>query len=339
MSEPKKDHAYRFSVIPGGAVTDRRLEPRDLQVLALIGRHTRNGGWVFRSQVKMARELSCGRASIQRSLDRLIDAGWMERRLRGRDGTPPDGSKQPFAAYFYRPVFDNVVPEECFSTFEDDEPEADAECAVDPPPAERCPPVGTPAQPDGHPGAQPCVGTKEGSLVESGGGGGDARARPLVSAQAFQVAEQVAAIAGLPDPKVWPPGWCGAPMRMQAMLDHGWSPELMLATARGVMAGKRDGPPDTIAYFERPFARAHARQADPLPSVTIVPRKPEVIHAEAAAGRAGPGASADWRARRDAFVVAHNELATFCDADDEGGGEGGAADAQPVPAARRGGAA
>jgi DNA-binding transcriptional ArsR family regulator len=88
----------RLSIIPAGAVTDRSLEPRDLQVLCLLGRHIDKAGWCVRSQVKMAGELDCGRSSVQRSLERLAEAGWIERKRRdgGNDG------EQQSAAYAYR---------------------------------------------------------------------------------------------------------------------------------------------------------------------------------------------------------------------------------------------
>lgn len=97
MSDP------RLSIIPAGAVTDARLEPRDLQVLCLLGRHTDNMGWCSRSQVKMARELSCGRATVQRALERLEEAGWIEHRPEIR----PDGGDR---AHFYRVILDVAEP-------------------------------------------------------------------------------------------------------------------------------------------------------------------------------------------------------------------------------------
>lgn len=89
----------RFSIIPAAAVTDRQLEPRDLQVLCLLGRHTDNRGWCCRSQVKMARELACGRATVQRSLTRLVDAGYLEHRAIYRDSGAD-------AAHEYRVLLD-----------------------------------------------------------------------------------------------------------------------------------------------------------------------------------------------------------------------------------------
>lgn len=93
---------YRFSIIPPGAIIDPRVTPRALQVLCLLGRHIDNGGWCSRSQVKMARELSCSRSAVQEACDILLEAEWIERRRNGRGATGPETSEQPFAAYSYR---------------------------------------------------------------------------------------------------------------------------------------------------------------------------------------------------------------------------------------------
>ena len=92
----------RFSIIPAAAVTDRRLQPIDLAVLCLLGRHTDNNGWCCRSQVKMARELDKGRATIKRALERLVETRYVEHRPKWRDSGAD-------AAHDYRVVID--VPE------------------------------------------------------------------------------------------------------------------------------------------------------------------------------------------------------------------------------------
>lgn len=153
----------RLSIIPAGAVTDRSLEPRDLQVLCLLGRHTDDLGWCFRSQVKMAAELDCSRASLQRSLDRLYEAGWVEKRLRNLGVGTPD-PKHPHAAHAYRVILDR--PDFIDETNDrPNEPSPDDFAYRDP----GCPPVGTPpeapseapAEPENeHPGALPSVGTR-----------------------------------------------------------------------------------------------------------------------------------------------------------------------------------
>jgi hypothetical protein len=153
MSKP------RLSIIPAGAIFDRSLEPRDLQVIGLLGCHTDKAGWCRRSQVKMAVQLGCGRASVQRSLERLCDAGWVQKKR------PPWSNEggQPSHSYMYRVVLDR----DDYVSLSNDDDEGDdsgsyAENADD---GVDCPPVGTPetegqgARPAGHPGAQPCVGT------------------------------------------------------------------------------------------------------------------------------------------------------------------------------------
>ncbi|TIL25584.1 MAG: helix-turn-helix domain-containing protein [Mesorhizobium sp.] len=105
----------RFSIIPADAVTDPALEGRDLQVLALLGRHTDNRGWCCRSQVKMSREISCGRATVQRSIARLVAAGYLEHRPINRE----NGGD---AAHEYRVVLDRpdaaTIPDEKTATVE-----------------------------------------------------------------------------------------------------------------------------------------------------------------------------------------------------------------------------
>ena len=144
----------RLSIIPAGAIFDRTLEGRDLQVLGLLGCHTDKAGWCRRSQVKMARQINCGRSSVQRSLDRLVDAGWVEKKR------PPGGNDegQPSASYMYRVILDRDDLVALTSEEADvDDAESHAETASD---EVECPPVGTTcAQHDGHPGAQPYVGT------------------------------------------------------------------------------------------------------------------------------------------------------------------------------------
>lgn len=138
-----------FSILPRAAVLDRRLKAQDLQVLALLGISidTRTG-WCTRSQVKMAREIGCGRATLQRSLSRLVEVGYVEQRPLVR----ADGGDR---AHEYRVLFDEVRP----AAFINDIDEFAAEAGGDGPSdaldsgsdeaenqaAPPCPPAGTPA--------------------------------------------------------------------------------------------------------------------------------------------------------------------------------------------------
>lgn len=99
-------------------------------------------------------------------------------------------------------------------------------------------------------------------------GGGSAR-EPLVSKSAYELADEVMVIAGV-DPAMVPPGWCGAPMRLQSMLTQGWQPEIIKIAVQQATTRKRDGPADSLAYFEKAIAREHAKQAAPLPTVKIL---------------------------------------------------------------------
>jgi hypothetical protein len=99
-------------------------------------------------------------------------------------------------------------------------------------------------------------------------GGGERMPECLISPEATSLASEVASLCGLNDPKNWPPGWCGAPLRVRSWLGQPrWTPEIILAVCREVMGKKRDGPPDTINYFEKAIARAVAKQAAPLPHI------------------------------------------------------------------------
>jgi len=149
----------RFSIIPAGAVTDRSLEPRDLQVLCLLGRHTDKAGWCVRSQVKMAQEIDCGRGSVQRSLTRLCEAGWVETKRRDTKVEAENG--RPSASHAYRVKLDrdDFAFESITNDAEGEAEESYAETASDGPEQ-----GGVPT--DGHPGAQPRMGT--GAHVEMG---------------------------------------------------------------------------------------------------------------------------------------------------------------------------
>ncbi|KQZ00887.1 hypothetical protein ASD45_08470 [Pseudolabrys sp. Root1462] len=249
----------RYSITPARAYTDARLEGRDLHVLGFLGMHTDKLGWCFLSQGTIATALRCGRATVQRSLDRLIDAGYVQKR--------EFIGARPHACHAYRVIMDLDDPEI--------EPPADAGADDDGGP--RCPPAGTSpggASPAGT-GAQPRPGTSDAEVPtharahndqDSGGSGGDARARSQISPEAFQLADEIGVIAGYPKRIDWPLGWCGAPERIDRWFKKGWRSETAIAVARAVMAGKRDGPPQTIQYFEKAIDREMARLSAPMPT-------------------------------------------------------------------------
>ncbi|WP_292295181.1 hypothetical protein [Mesorhizobium sp.] len=55
----------------------------------MLGRHTDDLGWCRKSQVKMADEMGCARATVFEAIERLVKAGYLERYVQeeqnGRD--------------------------------------------------------------------------------------------------------------------------------------------------------------------------------------------------------------------------------------------------------------
>jgi hypothetical protein len=100
------DFNYRFSIIPAAAVTDKDLSHTAFRVLCLLGRHTNDAGWCSRSQVKMARELGVGRATIYDAFQVLYERTYVERRPNGRGSRQPEEGEHPFSAYSYRVKLD-----------------------------------------------------------------------------------------------------------------------------------------------------------------------------------------------------------------------------------------
>lgn len=167
-------------------------------------------------------------------------------------------------------------------------------------------------------------------MEEEGGNDDGGDTRDNISRETLSLADDLAEIAGLGrDPKNLPPGWCGAPMRIQAWLDHGWSPELIRVGAREAMGRKRDGPPDTVNYFEKPIARAVAKQTSPLPVVVL--QTPKVIHGTAPDRSEQTG----WKRARDEFRDARADLKAAL-ADTSDGDESGGPNVRLVAAPGRG---
>lgn len=98
---------YRYSVIPAAAILDPDIKPRDLKILALLGRHTNKNGWCRRSQVTLANEARCVRSTVQASLDRLVKSGYVQIRLEGVKGkAAPEHGTQPYRSHSYRVLLD-----------------------------------------------------------------------------------------------------------------------------------------------------------------------------------------------------------------------------------------
>jgi hypothetical protein len=103
----------------------------------------------------------------------------------------------------------------------------------------------------------------------------DARARQapaksMISEAAWQIATEIGQEAGFHTPQDWPPGWVGAPMRVQGFLDGGYEPDVIKIGAIETLRKKRDGVPESFSYFDKPIAAARARAERPLPKLVEI---------------------------------------------------------------------
>lgn len=278
----------RYAIIPAGAVIDPDLEGNDLRVLCYLGTHTDKLGWCFLKQASIAAKLGIGRSTVQRSLARLVTAGWVQIKTAGEGA-------HPHACHAYRVIMDRDDIDFDPSEFAVEEPET----------PDRCPPVGTsmgevPAI-DGHLGAHVYMGTEGPSLNDLDDGGGVARAS-LLSPECFEIAREVGKLCGYAEPADWPPKWQSAHYRIQTWLGGGWSRENIIAAVTETMAGKRDGPPSSINYFDKPIAQFIARRNAPLPQVK--PNQPEVIDGKTPTATGWQQSRDNWRRTAAEFGAA-----------------------------------
>jgi hypothetical protein len=285
----------RYSIIPAGAVTDPNIERGDLRVLCYLGTCTDRLGWCYLAQGTIAEALECSRATVQRALARLVEAGWVQVRA-----STPAG--RPHASHAYRVIMDRDDPKVHTSEFAVEGVDEEGGCS----------PVHTPVPIQGEQGCPPRTGTgvpthtwAQNDQDSDLGGRDDARARGraiVVSPEAHRLSGEIGAIAGH-DPGFLPPRWVSdGAVRAQQMLDQGWDPDMLRETAREVMRAKRDGPPQSIRYFEQPFAKAHALRTRPapLPEAPTMDRTHETSSASAR--------TSGWQRSRDNFRDAFAEL-------------------------------
>lgn len=104
---------------------------------------------------------------------------------------------------------------------------------------------------------------------EGGGGDAGARGQSLISPDDFAFADRVLDAWGVDreDPRAIATAYTA-----RRWLNAGWNAELCVATIQTVMAALaasgRNGP-DSLKYFEKAIARAHAEQAAPVPVAEI----------------------------------------------------------------------
>jgi len=86
--------------VPFGACSDPTLKRNDLRVLCFLILLARKKNWCRVSQTKMAAAVCVDRATIARSINRLVRAGYVIRKNRTKIGGRI--SWHPFSAHTYR---------------------------------------------------------------------------------------------------------------------------------------------------------------------------------------------------------------------------------------------
>lgn len=91
----------------------------------------------------------------------------------------------------------------------------------------------------------------------------------VISPEAMALSDEITAVAGH-DPKFVPAAWCNTPYVLHEWLARGWQAPLILESVRAQIARKRDGPPNSVAYFHDGVARAHAQLGRTFPTVVSI---------------------------------------------------------------------
>ena len=167
-------------------------------------------------------------------------------------------------------------------------------------PAERQPDASR-TQTERQPNASPWPKDKETNNLTNIDDGDEAREQSARQS-ACDLADEVAVACGH-DLAFVPPAWCGAANRVEMWLANGWPRDVIMDTVRGVMARKRDGPPDSIAYFEKPIAKAVAMAFKPLPKV-VIDNTPETVRVRTQANQSASRSAENILARLEEFDAA-----------------------------------
>lgn len=244
----------RYSIIPAGAVFDPRLQGGDLRVLCLLGCHSNKLGWCeATSQGELAAAIDYSRQTFQRSIVRLVEAGWVQTKTAFVSQTG-----RPYAPYAYRVIMDrddpNIPPHESVV----------AETMTDEGAHGRAPlPTGGQGVPiqDGQ-GCPRMHGQQEADQEETKDDSDSAREGH--SSEALVIADELAAMAGV-DP-TRQTGWfvAGPALIVQRWLDAGYLRWHLVEGVRRVML-KRTTPPDDIRYFQKSWQKVRGESEAPVP--------------------------------------------------------------------------
>jgi len=136
----------------------------------------------------------------------------------------------------------------------------------------------------------------------------DGKRAKLISDEAQETADALAAACGFSDPKNCPLGWYGAAVWVQKCFNEGWPADLMIQAAKETAQRKRDGPIEHFKYLEKPLAKAIAEHARPLPKVEF--REAETVVAYGT-NQNRSGGSLTASLRRELAELEQSESADF----------------------------
>jgi hypothetical protein len=143
--------------------------------------------------------------------------------------------------------------------------------------------------------------TKSTEVVDDDGG----KRAKLISDEAQETADALAAACGFSDPKNCPLGWYGAAAWVQKCFNEGWPAELMIQAAKETAQRKRDGPIEHFKYLEKPLAKAIAEHARPLPKIEV--REAETLTVTHGTTQNRSGGSLTASLRRDLAALEQSD--------------------------------
>jgi len=105
VSTDRLRRQHRYAVTPEGLILDPAVSDRAVRLWCRLDRYAGNDEAAYPTRETLSIELDCGRGSVDRARNELVEAGWLEvtRRHGGSDlytvlSTPPEGLEERIAA-------------------------------------------------------------------------------------------------------------------------------------------------------------------------------------------------------------------------------------------------
>lgn len=75
--------AYRFTVVPEPLIRDKRISDRAFRVWCILDRYAGANGAAFPTRRRLAEDLDCSLATLDRAILELVEYGWLTKQRRG----------------------------------------------------------------------------------------------------------------------------------------------------------------------------------------------------------------------------------------------------------------